>query len=72
MLDTRTKVNQISAVTTQTTKFQMSKNEAKTKQNNKYIYIYMYIYIYIYIYIQKKLKQILPGFGVISETHAIA
>ena len=30
------------------------------------------IYIYIYIYIQKKLKQILPGFGVISETHAIA
>ena len=28
--------------------------------------------IYIYIYIQKKLKQILPGFGVISETHAIA
>ena len=42
----------------------MSKNEAKTKQNNKNIYIY--------IYIQKKLKQILPGFGVISETHAIA
>ena len=40
----------------------MSKNEAKTKQNNKNIYIY----------IQKKLKQILPGFGVISETHAIA
>ena len=33
---------------------------------------YIYIYIYIYIYTQKKLKQILPGFGVISETHAIA
>ena len=42
MLDTRTKVNQMSAGTTQTTKFEMSKNEAKTKQNNKNIYIYIY------------------------------